>query len=54
MNSLLKIALISTITATVVVVVLKMVGHDNAVLMGGGISGGIIGALSIVLMKNKK
>lgn len=44
-NALLKIALLSAITAIAVVVSLKLMGFENPTPYGGGVAGGIAGAL---------
>jgi len=51
---LLLICLISALAAIVVVVVLKFLGHDNPAVIGGGVAGGIAGAISTSLFKRKK
>jgi preprotein translocase subunit SecG len=51
---LLLICLISALAAIVVVVVLKFLGHDNPTVIGGGVAGGIAGAISPSLLKRKK
>lgn len=53
-KSLLVLALISALTAIVVVVVLKILGMDNQTVFGGGVAGGIIGALSTTLFYKKR
>ena len=53
-NNLLKIALISSLIAVVVVVALKLLGQSNAVVMGGAIAGGIVGALASSMTKTKE
>ena len=44
-NSLLFIVLLSAIIAIVVVVALKLVGYENPTVIGGGVAGGVTGAL---------
>ena len=45
-NRYLKIIMISILIAVIVVVVLKLLGQENPTVMGGGITGGIVGALA--------
>ncbi len=45
-NKLVKIAIFAALIATVVVVILKLLGHDNPTVTGGAVAGGVIGALA--------
>ena len=51
---ILTLVLISALIAIIVVVVLKFLGQDNTTVIGGGVAGGIAGALSATLFKKKK
>ena len=51
-NNLIPIILISSITAIIVVVVLKFMNYENPTVIGGGVAGGVTGA--IVGAMNKK
>jgi hypothetical protein len=57
-NQILIIAIISVPSAIVVVVVLKFLGYDNPEAIVGGVVvavvGGVIGALSSLLLKKKE
>ncbi|MFK8039435.1 MAG: hypothetical protein AB8B74_14175 [Crocinitomicaceae bacterium] len=53
-NPLLLIALISALCAILVVVILKVTGYSNPTVIGGGVAGGIAGAISTNLFKEKK
>ncbi len=52
-NPLLLISLISALVAILVVVVLKFLKHDNPTVVGGGVAGGIAGAIITGLLKRK-
>lgn len=56
MNSknLILLITISALVAIAVVVVLKFMGHGNPTVIAGGVAGGIVGALSSSLVRNKK
>lgn len=54
MKQLLKIVIIAILVSVTVTVTLKLLDHDNPVVIGGGVSGGVIGALSVLLLNNKK
>ncbi len=45
-NKLVKIAIFAALIAIVVVVILKLLGHDNPTVTGGAVAGGVIGALA--------
>lgn len=54
-KQLLTLALTSAFVAIVVVVVLKIMGHNNPTVLGGGVAGGIAGAVSgTIIRRNKK
>lgn len=53
-NPILIIALVSAIVAIFVVVVLKLFGYDNPTVIGGGVAGGVVGAISRSLLKKRK
>ena len=53
-NSILTIALISSLSAIVVVVVLKLLGYENPTVIGGGVAGGVAGVISSSLLKKGK
>jgi hypothetical protein len=52
-NPLLTISLVSVLVAILVVVVLKLLGYDNPTVIGGGVAGGVIGAISSTVLKKK-
>ena len=52
-NPLLKIMLFAIVTAIIVVVVLKLLGHDNATVTGGAVAGAVTGALAGSFLKKK-
>ena len=51
---LFSIILVAALTAVIVVVVLKLMDHSNAVVTAGGVSGGVTGALVGVFSRKKK
>jgi uncharacterized membrane protein len=51
---ILSIALISALTAIVVVVVLKIFEFENPTVIAGGVAGGIAGVISTTLIKRSK
>lgn len=53
-NSILTIVLISALFAILVVVVLKFTGYDNPTVIGGGVAGGVAGAISSTFLKKGK
>lgn len=53
-NNILRIALFSALVAVIVVVVLKLLGHDNPTVTGGAVAGGVTGAIVSALWKIKK
>ncbi len=50
-NPILMAALLAAIVAIIVVVVLNILGHDNPVVIAGGVAGGVVGALTPTLLK---
>ena len=54
MNPMLKVCIISVLSAVVSVVILKYVGHENPAVIGGGVAGGVAGAITASLFKRKK
>ena len=53
-KQLLTLALTSALVAIVVVVVLKILGHNNPTVVGGGVAGGIAGAVSATIIRRNK
>lgn len=53
-NPILTIVLISTLSAVLVVVILKLIGYENPTVIGGGVAGGVAGAITSSLFKKKK
>ncbi len=53
-NPVFIMAIISAIVAFVVVVVLKIIGHEYPTVIGGTLAGGVVGALSITLFRKKE
>lgn len=53
-NRLLLISLTAAITATIVVVILKMLDFDNPAVIGGAVGGGVAGAIASSFKKEKK
>lgn len=53
MKYLLHIIIITTIVSLTVTISLQLIGLDNTVVIGGGVSGGIIGTLSVLLLKKR-
>lgn len=50
-KKLITIAIAAAVTAIIVVVVLKLLGQENAVVTGGAVAGAISGALIATLRK---
>lgn len=50
-NPILKTAIASALIAILVVVVLKFIGYENPTVIGGGIAGGVAGAIISTFFK---
>ena len=44
-NRMLTIVLIAVLCGVLVVVVLNLLGYDNSAVIGGGVAGGVAGAI---------
>lgn len=53
-KAFLTIVRLSATSAIVVVVVLKLLGHDNPTVIGGAVAGGVAGAIGAYLSIRKK
>ena len=53
-HPILLLCIISALVAIAVVVVLKLLGQENATVIAGGVAGGIAGGISTSLIKKRK
>ena len=53
-NRIVKIVLISVLAALVVVVLLKIIGYENPTVIGGGVAGGVAGALGSSFLRKRR
>lgn len=44
----------AVIVAIIVVVILKYMGNENPTVIGGGVAGGVVGAISASILSKKK
>ncbi|MEP2936456.1 MAG: hypothetical protein ABJM06_11385 [Gilvibacter sp.] len=49
-----KIILLAIVVAVAVVAVLKLMGQDNATVMGGAVAGGVVGGIVGAMAGSKK
>ena len=53
-NPILTIAFVAGLVAVLVVAALKLLGYENPTVIGGGVAGGVVGAISSTLLKKRK